>query len=75
VSQPCVHFALCELQVYIIMYPAAGSITDITATTKPTRYSYFHLLSGRARKMHQVTSASIELGSSYTDYADKVKTH
>jgi len=39
-------------------------------------YSYFHmLLPGRARKMHHVTSTLIELGSSYTDYVDKVKAH
>ena len=73
-SQPCVHFALCELQVYIIMYPAAGSITDITSTTKPTRYSYFHMLPGIAWKMHHVTSTLIEIGSPYTDFVYKVNT-
>jgi hypothetical protein len=57
------------------MYPAASSITDITAKTKPTHYDYFHMLPGRARKMHHVTSTSIELESSYTDYVSKINAY
>jgi len=57
------------------MYPAAGSVTDITVTTMPTHYRYLHMLPGRARKMHHVTATSIEFGSSYTDYVYKANAH
>jgi hypothetical protein len=57
------------------MYPAASSITNITAKTKPTHYGYFHMLPGRAWKMHHVTSTSIELGSSYTDYVYQINAY